>query len=112
MTKAEVIKKIAENTGVAKKDIETVCNSFFEVIKDSIISGEHVYFRGFVTFRLQKRAAKIARNISKNTAVMVPEHYIVSINPGKTFSNAVRAIKVIKEEESIDEQVKSKKKKS
>ena len=90
MTKADIINKIAESTGLQKKDVSVVVESFMENIKDSLLSNkENVYLRGFGSFIVKHRAAKTARNISKNTTIIVPEHDIPSFKPAKEFVKAI-----------------------
>ena len=67
MTKADIISKISSTTGVSKRDVSTTVEAFMEVIKDSLLSKENVYLRGFGSFIVKHRAEKTARNISKNT---------------------------------------------
>ena len=67
MTKAEIINRIAEETGLAKKDVAISVEAFMECIRESLASEkENVYLRGFGTFVVKRRAQKTARNISKN----------------------------------------------
>jgi DNA-binding protein HU-beta len=58
--------------------------------------GKNVYFRGFGSFVIKKRAKKIARNISKNTAMVIDEHYIPSFKPAKTFVDKVKKSETVK----------------
>ena len=90
MTKAEVIAEIASKTGVEKVAVQEAVETFFKVVKSSLIDGNNVYFRGFGSFIVKKRAKKIARNISKNTAMEIPEHFIPSFKPAKTFVEKVK----------------------
>jgi DNA-binding protein HU-beta len=90
MTKAEVIAKIAAKTGIEKVDVQETVESFFKVIKSSLQEGENVYVRGFGSFIVKKRAKKTARNISKNTAIIIPEHFVPSFKPAKTFVEKVK----------------------
>jgi DNA-binding protein HU-beta len=60
-----------------------------EVVKGSLAGGENVYLRGFGTFQLKKRAEKTARNISKNTAMIIPEHNIPQFKPANEFKEAL-----------------------
>lgn len=90
MTKAEVINEIAEKTGIEKAAVQETIESFFKVVKNSLASGENVYFRGFGSFTLKKRAQKVARNISKNTQITIPEHFIPKFKPAKTFVEKVK----------------------
>ncbi|MCS6823723.1 MAG: integration host factor subunit beta [Cytophagaceae bacterium] len=110
MTKAEVVALIAEKTGIEKSDVSATVEAFFEVIKTSMSEGHNVYIRGFGSFVNKKRARKIARNISKNTSIVIDEHYIPSFKPAKIFLEQIKSSqKVIeansslrKQEEEID----------
>lgn len=90
MRKADVVNSIAEKTGIPKVDILVALEAFFKEVKTSLIEGEPVYVRGFGSFILKKRAAKIGRNIKKNIAVEIPEHYIPAFKPAKEFVQAVK----------------------
>jgi len=90
MTKAEVINEIAERTGIEKTAVQETVESFFKVVKTSLAEGENVYFRGFGSFTLKKRARKVARNISRNTQITIPEHFIPKFKPAKTFVEKIK----------------------
>ncbi len=97
MTKAEVIAQIAEKTGIEKGDVQKAVESFFQVVKTSMSKGENIYIRGFGSFVNKKRAKKVARNISKNTAIIIDEHYIPSFKPAKVFVSKIKSSdKVVK----------------
>lgn len=85
MTKAEIVSKIAKNTGIEKQLIVSVVESFMENIKESMEEGENVYLRGFGSFVVKHRVEKKARNISKNTTITIPARNIPSFKPAKTF---------------------------
>ena len=90
MTKADIISEISTKTGIEKVDVQETVEAFFKVIKTSMISGENVYVRGFGSFVVKKRAQKTARNISKNTAIIIPEHFVPSFKPAKVFVDKVK----------------------
>ncbi|NVJ86621.1 MAG: integration host factor subunit beta [Algoriphagus sp.] len=90
MTKAEVITKISDMTGIQKDDVTQTVEAFFSVVKDSMAEGENIYVRGFGSFINKKRAKKIARNISKNTAIVIDEHYIPAFKPSKVFIEKIK----------------------
>lgn len=90
MRKADVVSSIAEKTGVPKVDILVALEAFFKEVKSSLVEGEPVYVRGFGSFILKKRAAKVGRNIKKNVAVEIPEHFIPAFKPAKEFMQAVK----------------------
>ena len=90
MTKAEIIAEITTKTGIEKGDVQETVEAFFKVVKNSMVGGENVYVRGFGSFIVKKRAKKTARNISKNTAIIVPEHFVPSFKPAKIFVDKVK----------------------
>lgn len=93
MRKADVVSSIAEKTGIPKVDILVALETFFKEVKTSLTEGEPVFVRGFGSFILKKRAAKIGRNIKKNVAVEIPEHFIPAFKPAKEFMVAVKTSK-------------------
>ncbi|MBL7682433.1 MAG: integration host factor subunit beta [Flavipsychrobacter sp.] len=93
MRKADVVTNIAEKTGIPKVDILVTLEAFFKEVKESLVVSEPVYVRGFGSFILKKRAAKIGRNIKKNVAVEIPEHFIPAFKPAKEFMQAVKESK-------------------
>tara|TARA_B100000214_G_C23889038_1_gene590908 strand:- start:143 stop:460 length:318 start_codon:yes stop_codon:yes gene_type:complete len=90
MTKAELVSKISEVTGIEKLTALAVLESCMEEIKTSVANNESVFLRGFGTFKPKKRAKKTGRNIKKNTAIIIPEHYIPSFKPSKVFTSKVK----------------------
>ena len=96
MTKAEVISEVAEKTGVDKADVSSAIEAFFNVVKHSMAEGNNIYVRGFGSFINKKRAKKVARNISKNTAIIIDEHYIPSFKPAKVFVEKIKTSKKVK----------------
>ena len=90
MTKIEIVREIASKTGLEKKDILVIVESMMETIKTSMTNGEEVFLRGFGSFIIKHRADKTARNISKNTTVIIPAHDIPAFKPAKEFMDKVR----------------------
>lgn len=89
MTKLEIIKSVSKQTGVDRETVSRIIDTYVDTIKDSLISGESVNFRNFGTFYLKHRAAKTARNIAKNTTMIIPEHNIAAFKPAKEFAEAI-----------------------
>jgi DNA-binding protein HU-beta len=99
MTKAELVTEISMKTGIEKLVAQQVVESLMKVIKGSLSKGENVYMRGFGSFICKKRAQKTGRIITKNTTIIIPEHYIPAFKPAKTFAERVKAnVKTVKEE--------------
>lgn len=90
MTKADIVAQIAEKRGLGKAVVLDVVETFMECVKESMTGGENVYLRGFGSFVIKQRAEKVARNISKNTTVVIPAHSIPAFKPAQTFMQAVR----------------------
>ena len=91
MTKAEIVTAISNKTGIEKVAVLAIVEELMATIKSSITSNEEVYLRGFGSFIIKHRAAKIGRNISKGTAVNVPAHNIPAFKPCKEVMNEVKA---------------------
>lgn len=89
MTKADLVNKISGETGVEKAIVLSVVEGFMEQVRQSLTDGENVYLRGFGTFLLKRRAAKTARNIAKNTTIIVPAHNIPAFKPAKDFQAVI-----------------------
>ncbi len=90
MTKADIVSEIAKSTGMEKVMVQTVVEAFMESIKGSLTNNNNVYLRGFGSFIVKKRAQKVARNISKNTTITIPEHNIPAFKPAKSFAAKVK----------------------
>ena len=91
MTKADIVNEIAKNTGIEKVTVQKTVEAFMESVKDSMVAGNNVYLRGFGSFIVKKRAKKTARNISKNTTIIIPAHNSPAFKPAKTFITKVKS---------------------
>ncbi|MBQ5396734.1 MAG: HU family DNA-binding protein [Alistipes sp.] len=90
MTKADIVNEIAKSTGAEKVLVQTIVEAFMDNVRNSLIENENVYLRGFGSFIIKKRATKVARNISKNTTITIPEHNIPAFKPAKSFVSKVK----------------------
>jgi DNA-binding protein HU-beta len=90
MRKADLVAIIADKTGVPKVDVLVTLESFFREVKGTLSNGENVYVRGFGSFVIKKRAEKVGRNIKKNEAIVIPEHFIPAFKPAKVFVDQVK----------------------
>ena len=94
MRKSDLVTQISDKTGIPKVDVLVTLETMFKEIKSSLAAGENIYIRGFGSFITKKRAAKIGRNIKRNTAVEIPEHYIPAFKPAKEFMEEVKKVKI------------------
>ncbi len=91
MRKSDLINNISDKTGIPKVDVLVTLETMFKEVKESLSQGQNIYIRGFGSFITKKRAAKIGRNIKKNVAVEIPEHFIPAFKPAKEFISEVKS---------------------
>lgn len=89
MTKQEIVSEISAKTGVEKTIAMAVVEGFMESVQRALEDDENVYLRGFGTFQLKRRAEKKARNITKNTTIIIPAHKVPAFKPSPEFRRAV-----------------------
>ena len=86
MTKAEIIDRISADTGLDKKAVSATVEAFMEEVRQSLaVRKEDVYLRGFGSFIVKHRAQKTARNISKQTTIIIEAHDFPAFKPSKSF---------------------------
>lgn len=90
MTKKEITDNIARRSGITAEAVKTVIDLYAEEVSKSLIAGENVYHRGFGTFRLVRRAAKVGRDISRGVTFTIPEHTAPGFKPSPELVNAVK----------------------
>ena len=91
MRKADLVTAISDKTGVPKVDVLVTLEEFFKEVKSSLSDGENVYIRGFGSFKVVKRAQRVARNPKTNVEVIVPEQYVPVLKISKDFKEAVNS---------------------
>jgi DNA-binding protein HU-beta len=84
------VNEISQKTGIEKYVVQVTVEQFMKTIKNALTQGESVYLREFGTFQVKKRKAKLARNIKKNTFLVVPAHYVPHFKPSKIFMERVK----------------------
>jgi DNA-binding protein HU-beta len=90
MTKADIVTRIAEQTGMEKQDVQNTVEAFMTTVRESVEGGENVYLRGFGSFVVKTRAAKTGRNIKAKKSIQIPAHNIPSFKPAKEFVDHVK----------------------
>ena len=90
MTKADIVNEISKSTGIDKASVLETVEKFMEIVKDSLANEEDVFLRGFGSFIVKTRSQKTARNISKGTTIIIPEHKIPAVKPAKVFLEQVK----------------------
>ena len=90
MTRADIVSEISNNIGVDKNTVLKTVEAFMESIKKSMVNNRNVYLRGFGSFIVKQRAQKKARNITKNTTVIIPAHKAPTFKPYQNFVDKVK----------------------
>lgn len=91
MTKIELVKIASQKTGIDQQTMLAAVEGLVDTIKEALIEKENVYIRGWGTWMLKHRAKKTARNICKNTTLVIEAHDIPFFKPCKEFQEAVAA---------------------
>ena len=91
MTKAQIVDRIADATGLTKIETEAVVDGFMQTVLDAVAGGDRVELRGFGTFRAVERAPRTARNPRTDVAVPVPARRAAVFKPAQEFRRRVEA---------------------
>jgi DNA-binding protein HU-beta len=89
MNKADLISKIAVNSGLSKKDSEKALAAAIDAITDSLKDGEKVQLVGFGIFDVKERAARTGRNPKTKEAIKIPASRTPQFKAGKALKDAV-----------------------
>lgn len=89
MTKADIVDIISSSTGLTKVETEAVIKGFLETVIDAMKHGETIELRGFGSFKVVKRAQRVARNPKTNEEVIVPEQYVPTLKISRDFKESV-----------------------
>ena len=98
MTKSELIEILARRQAHLKADdVDMAVKTLLEMMSNALTEGDRIEIRGFGSFINKKRKKKIARNISRNTALVIDEHFIPSFKPAKIFINKIKNSEKVKQ---------------
>jgi integration host factor subunit beta len=90
MTKEKLVKKLADKvTGITKKEIEIIVDTFFDSIKDALASNNKVEVRGFGCFKMRLRKEREGRNPKTGAPVFIPAKLVPFFKAGKELKEMV-----------------------
>ena len=89
MNKGELVDKIAEKSGVTKKQADAILTAALESIVDAVSDGQKVTLVGFGTFEPRDRKAREGRNPKTGEALTIPETTVPAFSAGKLFKEKV-----------------------
>ena len=89
MNKTELVKKIADATGLSAADAKKALDATTCAIKEALVDGDKVQLIGFGTFSTQERPARQGVNPSSGEKIQIAAKTVVKFNPGSEFEEAV-----------------------
>ena len=90
MTKADLVSKIANDSGITKSQAEKAVDGFVGAVSDALSSGEKVTLVGFGTFSVGERTEREGRNPRTGEKITIPASKVVKFKPGKSLSDKVK----------------------
>jgi DNA-binding protein HU-beta len=90
MTKAELIAKIADQSGTSKTQAEGALNTLLDIIKTELAADSKVTFTGFGTFSVSERSARTGRNPQTGNEIKIPACKVAKFKAGKALKEAVK----------------------
>lgn len=94
MTKADLVEQVAEaiGPGITKKECALVIDGFLNAVKQALAQGNGIEIRGFGTFKVRHRKARVARNPRTGDPVQVPARVSPVFKPSKSLRSRVARI--------------------
>lgn len=89
MNKAELINRVANDTGLMKKECSVIIDSMLSNITTSLEQGEKVQIVGFGTFEVRRRGSRVGRNINTKELFTIPSVNTPAFKPGKNLKEKV-----------------------
>ena len=89
MTKAELIEQVSKVVEMTRKDSETIVETIFDSIVNSLHKGDKIEIRGFGSFRTRQRQPRVGRNPKTGSRVEVPSKRIPYFKPSKELRDLV-----------------------
>jgi len=89
MTKADIVEKVADGTGLTKLETEAIIEGFLTTVIQSLRNGNGIEIRGFGSYKVKKKNARYARNPRTGEKVFVDEHYVPVFKFSKDFKATV-----------------------
>lgn len=90
MNKVDLVNKVAEKSGLKKKDAEIAVNAMLDSISEALSGGEKVQLIGFGTFETRKRSARSGRNPQTGEPISIPESFVPAFKPGNKLKDATK----------------------
>ena len=89
MTKADLVEEVAKVTELTRKDSEVIVDTLFESVIKALKGGDKLKVRGFGSFRVRQRNARVGRNPKTGDKVEVPAKRVPYFKPSKELKDLI-----------------------
>ena len=89
MTKADLVDRVTAATGLTKRDVAVVVDRFIDAVGNALAAGNHIEIRGFGSFKVKSRRARVARNPRTGATVEVPEKTVPYFKVSKELKKVI-----------------------
>jgi integration host factor subunit beta len=89
MTKADLVEEVAKVTELTRKDSEVIVDTLFESVIKALRAGDKLEVRGFGSFRVRQRNARVGRNPKTGEKVEVPAKRVPYFKPSKELKDVI-----------------------
>ena len=104
MTKAEIIETIYERVGFSKKESADLVETIFQIIKETLASGEKVKISGFGNFVVRKKNERKGRNPQTGMEIRLPARRVLTFKPSLVLKNVLNDVPVEAGTDGADEE--------
>jgi integration host factor subunit beta len=89
MTKADLVEEVSRVTELTRKDSEVIVDTLFESVIKALRDGDKLEVRGFGSFRVRQRNARVGRNPKTGEKVEVPAKRVPYFKPSKELKDLI-----------------------
>lgn len=92
MTKADVVKIICEKMGLGLKESTEIVDQVFEILKETLESGEKIKISGFGNFAVRQKRPRRGRNPQTGGEIVISERRVVTFKPNNVLRKALNQV--------------------
>lgn len=89
MTKADIVEKLAAQTGIAKKEAFSMVESVFDLLKSTLESGEDLKLAGFGKFEVKQKSDRRGRNPQTGEAITIAARKVLTFKPSAVLKTSL-----------------------
>jgi DNA-binding protein HU-beta len=90
MTKSDFVERVADNSGLSKKDASNAVDAVLKAIEDALRSGDEVSFTGFGKFHVAERGAREGRNPRTGETMQIAATKVPRFTAGSGLKKAIK----------------------